>query len=100
VQVGSLTATPNPVAAGSPITLTAGGVTTTNAGATVTEVAFYVVNDAGVELLLGYGTLNADGTWTLTLTPNLTSGQYRLLALAVDSSGSISDPLAINLDVQ
>jgi uncharacterized delta-60 repeat protein len=100
VQVGSLTATPNPVAAGSPVTLTAAGVTTANAGATITSVAFYAVNDAGVELLLGYATQNADGTWTLTWTVNLTSGQYTLLALAVDSSGSISDPLAITLEVQ
>jgi uncharacterized delta-60 repeat protein len=100
VQVGSLTANPNPVAAGSTATLTASGVTTANAGATITEVAFYAVNDAGVEVFLGYALENADGTWTLTWTVNLASGQYTLLALAVDSSGSISDPLAISLDVQ
>jgi hypothetical protein len=100
VQVGSVAATPNPVAAGSPVTLTAGGVTTTNTGATVTTVAFYAVNDAGVAVFLGDAIRNADGTWTLTWTVNLASGQYTLLALAVDSSGSISDPLAINLDVQ
>jgi uncharacterized delta-60 repeat protein len=100
VQVGSVAATPNPVAAGSPVTLTAGGVTTSNAGATVTMVAFYAINDAGVAVFLGDAIRNADGTWTLTWTVNLASGQYTLLALAVDSSGSISDPLAINLDVQ
>jgi hypothetical protein len=100
VQVGSLAATPSPVAAGSPLTLTAGGVTTTNAGATITEVAFYAVNDAGVAIFLGYSIQNADGTWTLTWTVNLASGQYTLLALAVDRTGSVSDPLAINLDVQ
>jgi uncharacterized delta-60 repeat protein len=100
VQVGSISATPNPVAAGSPVTLTAGGVTTTNAGATITEVAFYAVDNAGEAIFLGYSARNADGTWTLTWTVNLASGHYTLLALAVDSTGSISDPLAITLDVQ
>jgi uncharacterized delta-60 repeat protein len=99
VQVGSFAATPNPVAAGSPVTLTAGGVTTANAGATVTRVAFYAVDASGAVLFLGYGVRNADGTWTLTLTPNLAPGRYRLLALAADSTGSVSDPLAADLDV-
>jgi uncharacterized delta-60 repeat protein len=101
VQIGSFTAAPSPVAAGSPVTLTAGGITTADAGATVTEVAFYIVDPAGVALLLGYGAQNSDGTWTLTLTVNPAHGpgQYLLLALAVDSSGVISDPVGIYLDV-
>jgi hypothetical protein len=99
VQIGSFAASSTTVTAGSPVTLTAGAVTTTNAGATVTKMAFYDVDSFGTEQLLGYGVRNADGTWTLTWTPNLSSGRYTLLALAVDSSGAISDPLAINLDV-
>ncbi|HEY7313998.1 MAG TPA: hypothetical protein VH643_31905 [Gemmataceae bacterium] len=99
VQIGSFAASSTTVTAGSPLTLTAGAVTTTNAGATITKVAFYAVDSSGTEQLLDYGTRNADGTWTLTWTPNLSSGRYTLLALAVDSSGAISDPLAINLDV-
>ena len=65
VQVGSLTASSTTVTAGSPVTLTAGAITTTNAGATITQVAFYSVDSFGTEQLLGYGTANADGTWTL-----------------------------------
>jgi hypothetical protein len=63
-------------------------------------VAFYVVDDAGVALFLGYAIGNADGTWTLTWTPNVAPGQYLLLALAVDSTGAVSDPVGIYLDVQ
>src|SRR5262249_28073378 len=66
VQVGSFTASSTTVTAGSPVTLTAGGITNTNPGATITHVAFYSVDSFGTEQLLGYGTANADGTWTLT----------------------------------
>src|SRR5262249_3869917 len=99
VQIGSLTASTATVAAGSPVTLTAGGITTTNAGATITKVAFYAVDSSGAEQFLGYGTQNADGTWTLTFTINLAPGSYTLLALAVDSTGAVSDPLWLALEV-
>jgi uncharacterized delta-60 repeat protein len=99
VQVGSFTASSSTVTAGSTVTLTAGSISTANAGATVTTVAFYAVNSAGVEQLLGYGTQNADGTWTLTFTVNLMSDSYTLLAVAADSTGTVSDPLAVSLNV-
>jgi uncharacterized delta-60 repeat protein len=99
VHVASLTASSTTVAAGSPLTLTAGGITTTNAGATITRVAFYCVDSTGAERFLGYGTHNADGTWTLTFTVNLAPGSYTLLALAVDSIGAVSDPFFLALDV-
>jgi uncharacterized delta-60 repeat protein len=99
VQVGSFTASSTTVAAGSPVTLTAGGITTANAGATVTKVAFYSVDGTGTEQLLGYGTKNADGTWALAFTANLAPGSYTLLALAADSTGAVSDPLALSLQV-
>jgi len=99
VQVGSFTASATTVAVGSPVTLTAGGITTTNAGATITQVAFYSVDSFGTEQLLGYGTANANGTWTLTFTVNLAPGSYTLLALAVDSTGAVSDPFALSLNV-
>ena len=53
-QVGSFTAAPNPVAAGSLVTLTAGDITGANPGATVTGVAFYYVDGSGIEQFLGY----------------------------------------------
>jgi uncharacterized delta-60 repeat protein len=99
VQVGSFAASAAAVAAGSPLTLTAGGITTTNAGATITQVAFYAVNSSGIEQYLGYGTANAGGTWTLTFTVNLAPGTYTLLALAADSTGAVSDPFALALNV-
>jgi uncharacterized delta-60 repeat protein len=99
VQVGSFTASATTVAAGNPVTLTAGGITTTNTGATITQVAFYSVDSFGTEQLLGYGTANADGTWTLTFTASPTPGSYTLLAVAVDSAGAVSDPFALSLNV-
>jgi len=99
VQIGSFAASSTTVSAGSPATLTVGGVTTTNAGATVTKVAFYSVNSSGTEQLLGYGTANADGTWTLTFTADLEPESYTLLALAVDSEGDVSDPFSLTLEV-
>jgi uncharacterized delta-60 repeat protein len=100
VQVGSFTASATTVTAGSSVTLAAGGITTTNPGATITKVAFYSVDSFGTEQLVGYGTANANGTWTLTFTANQTPGSYTLLALAVDSQGAISDPFALALTVQ
>jgi uncharacterized delta-60 repeat protein len=99
VQIGSFAASSTTVPAGSPVTLTAGGITTTNAGATVTQVGFYYVDSSNTEQFLGYGTHNADGTWTLTFTANLAPGSYTLLALAADSDGALSDPLALSLQV-
>jgi uncharacterized delta-60 repeat protein len=99
VQIGSFAASSATVAAGSPVTLTAGGITTTNAGATVTKMAFYYLDSSGIEQFLGYGTRNPDGTWTLTFTVNMAPGSYTLLALAADSTGAVSDPFAINLQV-
>jgi uncharacterized delta-60 repeat protein len=87
------------VPAGSPVTLTASSITTTNAGATVPQMAFYHANSRGTEQFLGSTPDNADGTGTLTSTVNLAPGSYTLLALAVDSARVDSDPFALALDV-
>jgi uncharacterized delta-60 repeat protein len=99
VQIGSFVASSATATAGSPVTVTAGGITTTNAGATITQVAFYVIDSSGIEQLLGYGTANTGGTWTLTFTVNLASGSYTLMAMAVDSTGAVSDPFTLSLNV-
>jgi probable HAF family extracellular repeat protein len=106
VQIGSFTANPNPATSGSPVTLTAAGVTTLNAGSTVTQVAFYLdsnrdgVLEPATDTLLGYGTQSSTGTWTFTFsTAGWAPGGYRLFAQAEDSSGLFGDPLALTLQV-
>jgi uncharacterized delta-60 repeat protein len=97
-QIGSFTASPNPVAAGSTVTLTASNITLADRSSTITQVAFYVqVN--GTNTLLGYGTQNSPGIWTFNYTVNLASGNYTLIAQAKDSDGVFSDPVALSLQV-
>ena len=81
-QIGSFTANPNPVTAGSSVTLTASLVTDGNPNSAIGQVAFYVDSngdgklDAG-DTLLGYGTLT-NGAWTFTFsTAGWASGSER-----------------------
>jgi uncharacterized delta-60 repeat protein len=97
-QVGSFTASPNPVLSGSSLTLTASGITDANPNTTITQVAFYVqVN--GVNTLLGYGTQTSPGVWTFSFTVSLAPGTYTLFAQAEDSYGVFGDlcPLALQV---
>jgi uncharacterized delta-60 repeat protein len=92
-QIGSFTANPNPVTAGSSVTLTASGITDGNPNSTITQVAFYLDsnNDGKLETstdtLLGYATQSSPGVWTLTNSSafGLTAGTYTLFAQAQDS---------------
>jgi uncharacterized delta-60 repeat protein len=104
-QIGSVTANPSSVTAGSSVTLTAANVAALNPGSTVTQVAFYVdsngdgVLDAG-DALLGYGSQSSTGTWTFTFsTTGWVSGAFILFAQAEDSYGVFSDPLTLTLAV-
>jgi uncharacterized delta-60 repeat protein len=97
-QIGSFTASPNPVASGSSLTLTASSITGGNPNSTVTQVAFYVqVN--GTNTLLGYGTQTSPGVWTFTFTVNLAPGTYTLFAQAEDNYGLFGDAAALLLQV-
>jgi uncharacterized delta-60 repeat protein len=99
-DIGSFTAAPNPVTAGSAVTLTAGGVTDGNPGATISSIAFFLVNPDGTNTLLGTGTKNANGTWTLTFsTAGWATGRYTLLARTTDSLGAVGDPVSLSLQV-
>lgn len=105
-QIGSFTASPNPVPAGSTGTLTAASVVALNPGTTVAQVAFYVDSnadgslEAGTDRLVGYATQTSPGTWVLTLsTTGWTAGSYVLFAQARDSDGALSDPLAVTLQL-
>jgi uncharacterized delta-60 repeat protein len=104
-QIGSFTASPNPVTAGGSVTLTAANLTDGNPGSTVTQVAFYLdsngdgILEPGTDTLLGYGT-RSGGTWTLTFsTAGWASAVDRLFAQAEDSYGVFGDPFALDLTV-
>jgi uncharacterized delta-60 repeat protein len=98
-QVGSFTATPNPVASGSSVTLTASNITLADPSSTITQVAFYYIDSSGTQQLLGYGTQSSAGTWTFSFTVNLTHGTYTLIAQATDSDGVLGDPALLSLTV-
>jgi hypothetical protein len=98
-QVGSFTASPNPVAAGSSLTLTASNITDEIPSAPITQVAFYV-NINGTNTLLGYGTQSSTGVWTLTFTVSLAPGTYTLYAQAEDNYGIFGDLAPLTLTVQ
>jgi uncharacterized delta-60 repeat protein len=101
-QVGSFTASPDPVTAGSNVTLTAANVMALNPGSTVTQVAFYQdsngdgVLEPGIDSFLSYGVQTSPGVWTLTFsTAGLTSGMYTSFAQAEDSYDVFGAPLAL-----
>jgi uncharacterized delta-60 repeat protein len=102
-QIGSFTASPDSVAAGSSVTLTAANVVALNPGSTVTQVAFYQdsngdgILEPGTDLLLGYGVQTSPGVWTFTFsTAGLTRRTYTLFAQAQDNYGVLGDPLVIS----
>src|SRR5205807_1106060 len=72
LQIGSFTASPNPVPVGASLTLIAANLVNPNPGSSVTQVTFYRdangdgVLERGTDLLLGYGTQTSTGTWTFT----------------------------------
>jgi hypothetical protein len=99
-QIGSVTASPNPLATGSSLTLTASNISDEIPSATITQVTFYYFDGSGTKQVLGYGTQNSPGVWTLTFTVSLTSGTYTVYAQAEDNYGVSGDPLGLTLTVQ
>jgi uncharacterized delta-60 repeat protein len=102
LQIGSFTASPNPVTAGSSVTLTASNLTDTIPGATITQMAFSYLDNSGNQHLLGYAAQTSPGVWTLSFSPStfsLTSGTYTLLAQTEDSYGVFGDAAALTLQV-
>jgi uncharacterized delta-60 repeat protein len=99
-EIGSCTASPNPVTSGSIVTLTASNITDGNAGATITQVSFYYFDSSGNKVTLGTGTQTSPGVWTLNFTVNLSAGTYTIYAQAEDSYGVFGDPFALSLTVQ
>lgn len=107
-QIGALSASPNPVAAGSSLTLTATGVTDLSPGHTVSGVTFYRDGNGDREfeklndVSLGSGTLNAPRSWQLTTsTSGLAAGTYTYFAVADEgSNGPFSNPALVTVRVQ
>jgi hypothetical protein len=102
-RIGAFFASPNPVTAGSSMTLTARKITAASGGATVVEVAFYArILDlyGSSETLLGYGTPTGSGSWTMNLAVSLAAGSHALRALARDSSGTPGFSRRLTLTVQ
>jgi uncharacterized delta-60 repeat protein len=98
-EIGSFSASPNPVTAGSSLTLTASNISDEIPSAAITQVACYVQIN-GTNTLLGYGTQSNTSEWTLTFTVNLAPGTYTLFAQAEDSYGVFGDATALTLTVQ
>lgn len=98
-QVGSFSASPNPLTSGSSLTLTASNITDANPNSTITQVAFYVQIN-GSNTLLGYGTQSSPGVWAFTFTVKLAPGTYTLFAQTQDSFGVLGDPMPLSLTVQ
>jgi uncharacterized delta-60 repeat protein len=99
-QIGSFTANPNPVTSGSSTTLTVSNITDANPSATVAQVAFYIMVN-GNPLLLGYGTHNSDGSWSLAFdTAGYAPGAYTLYAQATDNYGALGNPVDLTLTIQ
>jgi hypothetical protein len=104
-QIGSFTATPNPVASGASVTFTVSNVVDPNPNGSITQVGIYLDSnndgklDSG-DTLLGYATQTSPGVWTFTFTVNLAPGTYTIFAQAEDNYGLFSDPFALTLTVQ
>ena len=105
-QIGSFTASPNRVTAGSSLNLTASNITDTNPNSTITQVAFYVDSnndgllEPGADTLLGYAIQTSPGVWTITFTVNLSPGTCMLFAQAEDTYGVLGDPVSLALTIQ
>jgi hypothetical protein len=105
--IGSFTVNPNPVTAGSSVTLTEPNTLDAAPGSTITQVAFYLDsnNDGalqpGTDRLLGMAMQTSPGVWTLTNSNafGLTAGTYTLFARAEDNYGAFSYPVALTLTV-
>jgi hypothetical protein len=102
-EVATFTASASTVTRGSSLMLSASNLSDGDPSGTgyvtITQVAFYAVDQSGNRYLLDYGA-NSSGTWTLNATVGLASGSYTLLAEATDSDGIVGDSAFLPLTVQ
>jgi hypothetical protein len=95
-SIGSLGATHDPQAASGVITLSAGGID--DPEGTLVSVAFYESTNGSINgaTLLGTGTQNADGTWSIDANMGTTAKTF--FAVATDTAGLTSDPVAMSVN--
>jgi hypothetical protein len=102
--IGSFSASPAVVQAGNPFTLTAGNVT--EAGGTISTVAFYLESNGvsglqiGSDLFVGNGTQSGSNWSPPPLdTTGWGAGTYTFYAVATDAAGVSSDVASTNVTV-
>jgi hypothetical protein len=103
-QIDSFTASSNPVAAGSSLTLSADNITDEipSPPYTVTQqVTFYYYDTSGHKVTLGTTAPSSGGAWTLNSRTafGLTAGTYTIYSQAEDNYGIFGDPFAISLTI-
>jgi uncharacterized delta-60 repeat protein len=98
-KIGSFTASPNPVTAGSFVTLTVSGILNSNPTSTIGSIVFYLDGVGGTPLTVSLIS-NRNGTWTYSFDTTGLSGPHTIYAEAVDSSNAFSDPVSVTLTVQ
>jgi uncharacterized delta-60 repeat protein len=103
-EIGTFTASASTVTSGSSLTLTASNLSDGDPSgtgyATITQVAFYAVDQSGNRVSLGTVYQGNGGAWGLTFMVSLPAGSYTLLAEATDSDGIVGDSEFLPLTVQ
>lgn len=99
-EIGTFTTSASTLTAGSNLTLNASNLSDGDPGASITQVTFYAVDSNGNTILLGSGTADGSGDWSLDYTVSLASGTYKLYAQAEGSDGIIGDSAFLSLTVQ
>jgi len=96
-KIGSFTA--SQLTAGSPVTLTASNIMNSNPTSYIAQVAFYYLDSNNNVVPLGTVTSTSTQA-SYSVSTSLAPGIYTLYAVATDSNGVLSDPLAISFTVQ
>jgi GH25 family lysozyme M1 (1,4-beta-N-acetylmuramidase) len=103
--VTSFAGSPNPVTAGANVTLAASA---TDPASTVSSVLFYRESDGmaglqsgrGGDMLLGYGSNNGSGAWSIGASTAGLSGAVTYYAVATNAAGTSSAPASTSVAVR
>ncbi|MCH9021287.1 MAG: hypothetical protein IID32_00800 [Planctomycetes bacterium] len=101
--VVSVTASPDPVVQGAPLTLQANGVA--DSDGSVVQVAFYLDSnkngslEVGLDIVLGLDESGADGWETVAVTNGFSIGLNQIFARALDDEGAWSTAVSVQVTV-